>query len=127
MKLFTYYLFHYIFIITFYPIKSNQNAINGPNLISYHLLDDKNIAITKNKLYLKSFKINEFEPIDVIIKYKLLPSLLYGVISLYGHSLGISRYNEFNKFSFELNIYKIFFIKIKIYLSLENWDTKIYL
>lgn len=51
MKLFTYYLFHYILIITFYPIKSNQNAINGPNLISYHLLDDKNIAITKNKLY----------------------------------------------------------------------------
>ena len=51
MKLFKYFLFHYIYIITFYPIKSNQNEINDQNLISYHLLDDKNIAITKNKIY----------------------------------------------------------------------------
>ena len=51
MKLFIYFLFHYIYIITFYSIKSNQNVINGPNLISYHLLEDKNIAITKNKIY----------------------------------------------------------------------------
>jgi hypothetical protein len=51
MKLFIYFLFHYIYIIPFYSIKSNQNVINGQNLISYHLLEDKNIAITKNKIY----------------------------------------------------------------------------
>ena len=51
MKLSTYFLFHYIYIITFYFIKSNENVINEPSLISYHLLDDKNVLITKNKIY----------------------------------------------------------------------------
>ena len=51
MKLFTHFIFHFIYIITFYSIKSNKNIINEPNLISYHLLEYKSIAITKNKIY----------------------------------------------------------------------------
>jgi len=76
MKLFIYFLFHYIYIISFYSIKSNKNAIKERNLFSYHLLDNKNIAITRNKIYFYNkdnlIKASEFNLLKSNDNYKYI-------------------------------------------------------